>query len=108
LTWSRVEAYSDHMGKPSAVVGVRELRAHLSAYLRAVARGETVTIGDRRRRPIARLVPVARDPGLEHLERLAHEGGVTLPRGPKPGRFAGVKPRKGAPLASAIVIEQRG
>jgi hypothetical protein len=29
------------------VVGVRELRAHLSAYLRAVRRGETVTIGDR-------------------------------------------------------------
>jgi hypothetical protein len=42
------------MAKRAAVgvIGVRELRAHLSAYLRAVARGETVTIGDRRHQPI--------------------------------------------------------
>jgi prevent-host-death family protein len=39
------------MKQRPAVVGVRELRAHLSAYLRRVASGETVTIGDRRRRP---------------------------------------------------------
>ena len=38
------------MAKPE-VIGVGELRTHMSAYLRAVARGETVTIGDRRRRP---------------------------------------------------------
>jgi prevent-host-death family protein len=95
------------MAKPVTVVGVRQLRAHLSAYLRAVARGESVTIGDRRRRPIARLVPMERDPGLEHLERLAREGRVTLPRGPKPARFVGVKPRKGAPLVSDLVIAGR-
>jgi antitoxin (DNA-binding transcriptional repressor) of toxin-antitoxin stability system len=56
----------------------------MSAYLRAVARGETVTIGDRRRRPIAQLVPVERNPAREHLERLAREGRVTMPSGPKP------------------------
>ncbi len=96
------------MEKPSTVVGVREFRTHLSAYLRAVAGGETVTIGDRRRQPIARLVPVERDPVREHLERLAREGRVTLPTGPKPGRFAGVKPRPGAKLVSDLVIEGRG
>jgi prevent-host-death family protein len=91
----------------SDVVGVRELRMHMSAYLRAVARGETVTIGDRRRRPIARLVPIERDPALEHFERLAREGRVTMPTGPRPGRFPGVKPRPGARLVSDLVVEGR-
>ncbi len=95
------------MSRRASVIGVRELRAHLSAYLRAVARGETVTIGDRRRQPIARLVPVEHDPAREHLERLAREGRVTLPSGPKPGRFPGVKPRPGAKLVSDLVIENR-
>jgi prevent-host-death family protein len=90
------------------LVGVRELRAHLSAYLRAVARGKSVTIGDRQRRPIARLVPIEHDVQREHLERLAREGRVILPTGPKPGRFRGVKPRRGAKLASDVAIEDRG
>ena len=86
---------------------MRELRAHLSAYLRAVGRGESVTIGDRRRRPIARLVPVDPDPVREHFERLASEGRIRLATGPKPGGFHGVKPRAGAKLVSDIVIENR-
>jgi prevent-host-death family protein len=91
----------------ATTIGVRELRAHLSAYLRAVARGGTVTIGDRRGRPVARLVPVERDPAMEHFERLAREGRATLPTGPKPGRFEGVKPRPGARLVSDLVIDGR-
>jgi prevent-host-death family protein len=91
----------------SDVVGVRELRAHMSAYLRAVARGETVTIGDRRGQPVARLVPVERSPEDEHFARLAREGRLRLPTGPKPGRFPGVKPRPGSKLVSDIVIESR-
>ena len=96
------------MVKSGTVVGVRQLRAHLSAYLRAVARGDTVTIGDRRRRPIARLVPMERDPEREHFERLAREGRVTLPTAPKPDRIRAVKPRPGSELVSDIVIEGRG
>jgi prevent-host-death family protein len=95
------------MVKPAPVIGVRELRAHLSAYLRAVARGETVTIGDRCGAPVARLVPVARSAEGEHFERLAREGRIRLPTGPKPGGFAGVKPRKGQLLASDVVLEDR-
>ncbi|HKA29948.1 MAG TPA: type II toxin-antitoxin system prevent-host-death family antitoxin [Candidatus Binatia bacterium] len=95
------------MTKLDDVIGVRELRAHLSAYLRAVARGDTVTIGDRRRRPIARLVPMERDPEREHFERLAREGRLRLPTGPKPGAFRGVRPRPGAKLVSDIVLEGR-
>lgn len=93
--------------KKAGVIGVRELRTHLSAYLRDVARGGTVTIGDRRHQPIARLVPVERDPAMEHLERLAREGVVRLGTGPKPGGFRGVKPRPGSKLVSDIVIESR-
>ena len=48
-----------------------------------------------------------RSPEREHLERLAHEGRIHLGTGEKPGRFPGVKPRKGARLASDIVIEDR-
>jgi len=95
------------MAKPVVVIGVRELRTHLSSYLRAVARGETVIIGDRRRQPVARLVPVERSPEDEHFERLAREGYIRLPTGPKPGRFHGVKPRPGSKLISDIVIEDR-
>lgn len=93
--------------KKATVIGVRELRTHLSAYLRDVARGETVTIGDRRHQPIARLVPMEHDPGIEHLEKLAREGCVRLATGPKPGGFRGVKPRPGSKLVSDIVIENR-
>ena len=94
------------MKKGRPVVGVRELRTHLSAYLRAVVRGETVLIGDRRRQPIARLVPVVRSPEEEHLARLAERGVIELGVG-KPGRKPPVKPRKPGLLASAVVIEDR-
>jgi len=40
---------------------VRELRQHASVYLERVTRGETLEITDRGR-PVARLVPVSRDP----------------------------------------------
>ena len=39
-------------------VGVRELRDHLAHYLRAVQRGEIITVTVRRK-PVARLVPIA-------------------------------------------------
>jgi prevent-host-death family protein len=44
---------SDHKGQR---VGVAELKARLSAYLRAARRGEAVTVYDRDT-PVARLVP---------------------------------------------------
>ena len=90
-----------------AIVGVRELRARLSAYLRAVAHGHVVTIGDRRRRPVARLVPVALSPEQELLERLATSG--TLQRGVgKPSGKPRVASRHRKRLASDLVIAGRG
>jgi prevent-host-death family protein len=91
--------------KPSPIVGVRELRTHLSAYLREVARGGTVTLGDRNKRPIARLVPVERDPDLETLEARARRGTITLGKG-KP-LVRPISPRRGSRLVSDIVVEDR-
>jgi prevent-host-death family protein len=88
------------------VVGVRELRARLSAYLRAVSRGATVTVGNRRRAPVARLVPVLRSRDAELLDRLAARG--VLQRGVgKPGHAARVRPRRTRRLLSDIVVEDR-
>jgi len=90
-----------------SVVGVRELRARLSAYLRAVAQGKTVIIGDRRRQPVARLVPVVRSADEEALERLAGRG--VLQRGVgKPSGKPRVASRSRKQLVSDIVIEDRG
>lgn len=89
------------------VVGVRELKTHLSAYLRAVAQGETIVVGDRRKQPIARLEPVSRSKDDDVLQRLAGEGILTLGRG-KPGPFRPIKLRGRGKLASEIIIEQRG
>ncbi len=95
------------MRKAGATIGVRELRTHLSAYLRAVARGETVVIGDRNRRPIARIVPIEYDPVAEHLDRLAARGILRRGVGGKPGLATPVKAKKGAPLVSDLVIQDR-
>lgn len=92
--------------KPQAVVGVRELRARLSAYLRTVAQGGTVTIGDRRRRPVARLVPVERSPDDEVLDQLASRGIVRRGNG-KPRIRPRVRLRGRGPLASEIVTADR-
>ena len=88
------------------VVGVRELRARLSAYLRAVSRGATVIVGDRRRAPVARLVPVPRSKEGELLDRLAARG--LLQRGAgKPGNAVRVRSRRPRRLLSDIVAEDR-
>jgi len=95
------------MKQTEAVVGVRELRTRLSAYLRAVAQGKTVTIGNRRGQPVARLVPVVRSGDEEVLERLAAHGVIQRGVG-KPSGKPRVLSRKRKRLVSDIVIEDRG
>lgn len=63
-----------------STVGIRELKAHLSAYLRKVKRGETVRVTDR-----GRVVAEIRkpreernlDPDLAGLQRLVDRGVVS-------------------------------
>lgn len=52
--------------------GVRELKTHLSAYLREVKGGETVVVTDRGH-PVARIVPMGR-PVEERLGDLLDAG----------------------------------
>ena len=92
--------------KRDTIVGVRELRAGLSAYLRAVSGGAAITVGDRRRRPLARLVPAAPTPDQEALERLASRGVVQRGVG-KPGAAPRRRPRLRRRQVPDIVIEDR-
>jgi len=51
---------------PSDSVGVRDLKASLSAYLRRVRDGESLTVTDHGQ-PIARIIPAGTPAGLERL-----------------------------------------
>jgi prevent-host-death family protein len=65
-------------------IGIRELRQRASRYLRDVERGETIEVTDRGR-PVARLVPIAHETGLDDLVasgRLALADGDALELGP--------------------------
>ena len=94
------------MKGPRTLVGMRALRAKLSAHLRAVARGETVTISDRKRRPVARLVPVERNPDDDVLDRLAQRGVLQQGAG-RPGGQPPVRPKRKGRLVSDLVIDDR-
>ena len=89
------------------VVGVRELRTHLSAYLRVVAQGGSVTIASRGRRPMARLVPAEPAAEDEVLARLAAQGAIQRGMG-KPRPRPRIRLRRPGPLASDVVLEDRG
>lgn len=56
-------------------VGVRELKQHLSEYLRQVAGGETLTVTDRGV-PVATIAPIA---AADPLARAVDEGWVRPP-----------------------------
>lgn len=83
------------------VVGVRDLKAHLSEHLRTVAQGDEVVVTDRGK-PVARLVPIEDGAGWHRLV----ESGVITPAiavsRPEPA------PVKGTGTVSDLVAEQRG
>lgn len=73
--------YDYHMTMAMKSVGVAELKARLSEYLRAVRRGHDLTIMDRDR-PIARVVPfVERSPLIvrEPLTSYVSLGEIPVP-----------------------------
>jgi len=49
-------------------VGIAELKAHLSRYVHAVRKGQTVTVLDRKE-PVARIVPIAAGRTALHIQR---------------------------------------
>jgi len=92
-------------------VSIRELRNHLSAYLRRVARGEALTVTDRKR-PVALLIPsgpAGEGAGTKtDAERVLAlpwvQGEAQRPR----GLARGVSLTPGDRLASDVIAEERG
>ena len=82
-------------------VGIRELRADLSRFVKRVRAGEEITVTDRGK-PVARLVSVE---GERTIDRLIREGVVI----PAPGlwRVKLPKPIEGAGPLSDLVLEDR-
>ena len=84
-------------------IGIRELRQQASRYVREVQRGETFEVTDRGR-PVARLVPLPRDGGMDDLlasGRLAPASGDALDLGPP------LRPAEGEALPSDALAEAR-
>ena len=87
-----------------ATVGVRELRDHLSDYLRRVREGERVVITDRGK-PVGELSPAAGRKSVERAWVLVRQG-IGRWRGGKP-RGLTRAPRLKRGLVSAGVLEDR-
>lgn len=85
-------------------MGVRELRASLSAALRDVDRGERIRVTSRGR-AVADIVPAGSTAADERLSALVAEGRITLASGrrpPRPPRLA-----RARESASALVLAER-
>ena len=83
-------------------VGIRELKAHLSKYVKRVHSGESIVVTERGR-PVAELRPVS--PELVALDSLVSEGRVRWGRG-KPFGAKGIRIRGGA-IADTVLEDRR-
>lgn len=92
-------------------VGVREMKAHLSRYIRLVQEQQTGVSVTARGKTVARLVPasVVMPSARDVLVSLAAQGLVELPKAP--GRSLAGKPvvpkAGGKPLSEMIVEDRR-
>lgn len=105
LTRSPIRGIRDLMKTGTVVVGVRELKARLSAYLRVVAAGRVVLIGNRKKQPVAQLSPVAPSVAALHLHELEQRGILRRGRG-RPGTRPPVKKQR-ARSVSRMALEDR-
>lgn len=83
-------------------VGVRDLRRELRRWLDAAAAGDEIVVTERGR-PIAKIVDLAPESGLERLRR---EGLVQMPRRPRP-RAESLAPVPARGSVSDLVTDQR-
>lgn len=88
-------------------VGIRELKAHLTEYIRRAERGESITVTDRGR-AVARIGPEpAEKPTIEEkLRQLVAEGFLEW-SGERPVLPEPIAPLKAGFSLSDIVIEER-
>jgi len=87
-----------------AVTTVRELKARLSAYLRRVEAGETVTI-TRHGKPVGRLVPV--ETTLETRLAALEQAGLLAWNGERLPAVAPVAKTEGAITVAELLVEDR-
>ena len=86
-------------------VGVRELKARLSEYLRRVRTGETIVITDHGQ-PVGRIVPAGQP--LEDRLRAMIEAGTLAWSGQKLEPMAPVAQVRGDHSVAGLLIEERG
>ncbi|MBN2494235.1 MAG: type II toxin-antitoxin system prevent-host-death family antitoxin [Deltaproteobacteria bacterium] len=87
-------------------IGIRDLKNNLSAVLRRVKNGETVTIKERNQ-PIAVLVPTSEGEGDEHiLARLAGVGRLSWSGG-KPVGCRRAPRVRGRSVSDAVLEDRR-
>jgi prevent-host-death family protein len=91
-------------------IGIREMKAHLSGYLKDVKKGEEFLISERGK-AIARIVPIGApaEEGKLHsaLVKLALAGAIILPSSYKPPRLPKFRKKVKGSLFSKAVIEDR-
>lgn len=84
------------------IVGIRELKGHLSEYIAKARQGERVIITDRGQE-VAEIVPLGED--RKALHSLAESGRMRW-KGGKPAGLKGVKPR-GKPVSNTVIDDRR-
>jgi prevent-host-death family protein len=84
--------------------GVRELKAHLSSYLRQVQEGQTVVI-TRHGKPIGRIVPITESTAAQ-LDALRQAGLIAWNRESLPP-LAPVVQVRGARTVAELLVEDR-
>ena len=85
-------------------VGIRELKAHLSSYLRQVKSGASVVITERGQ-PVGRIVPIS--PSLETRMQELREAGLAAWSGRKLPDIAPVAHTRGEQMVADLLLEDR-
>ena len=85
-------------------IGVRELKANLSAVLDRIDDGETIRV-TRRGRPIAEIVPAGARRSDDRLRVLLADGRIAMPTRPLPSRAPGLM--RADRSATALVLSER-
>ena len=88
-----------------ATVGIRELKARLSQYLKRVRQGERVVVTDRGR-PIALISPAAARAEDERIGEMIRDG-TALWDGKRPRGGARPPRLPGATVADAVIEDRR-
>jgi len=95
----------------SKAVGIRELKTHLSRYVKEVKDGDVILVSERGK-IIARIVPVETSSERARLQnlllKLSAEGQIILPMSKKTASFpARRKKVKGTPFSDAVLEGRR-